>query len=226
MNAALLAEYGPALAGGLATTVLLSVAILAVATLAGTALALMRQSRLAVLAWPAAAYVSLFRVLPVLLVLFLMFYALPQLGIRLGPWLSAFAGLSLVGAAYMAEDIRGGLMAVDPGQVRAARALGLSPARTLGRIVAPQAVPIILAPYMTRAIIIVKSTSLASFVAVGDLTGEAVRATAITYEPFLFLTVAGLLYLALSGALAGLQAWLEARIARARRGPAPREAHA
>ena len=69
---------------------------------------------------------------------------------------------------------------------------------------------------MTRAILIVKSTAMASLVAVSDLTGAAVRATSITYEPFLFMATAGALYLVLSGALAILQAWAEGKVRRMR----------
>lgn len=217
MNFALLAEYGPALGQGLLNTVFLSAMTLAIATPLGAAIALIRETRVPWIAIPAAIYVNIFRLLPALLVLFFAFYALPQFGLRLAPMTAAIIGLSVVGAAYMSEDIRGGLAAVDQGQYRAARALGLSYPHTIRRIIIPQAIPLIIPPYMTRAIIMVKATSLASFVAVGDLTGEAVRATSITYEPFMFFILAGVLYLFLSGALALFQMWAEERVARARR---------
>lgn len=216
MELALLAEYGPSLLQGFETTVALSAAILAIATPLALALALMRESRVAALALPAAIYVNAFRLLPALLVLFFAFYALPQLGLRLAPLAAATAGLSVVSAAYLSEDLRGSIAAVDPGQYRAARALGLSYAHTVRRIVLPQALPIAIGPYVTRAILIVKSTAMASLVAVSDLTGAAVRATSITYEPFLFMLTAGALYLALSGALAILQAWAEGKARRMR----------
>jgi len=217
MNFALLAEYGPALGQGLLNTIFLSVVTLAIATPIGAAIALIRETRIPWIAIPAAIYVNIFRLLPALLVLFFSFYALPQFGLRLSPMTAAILGLSIVGAAYMSEDIRGGLAAVDQGQYRAAKALGLSYPHIIRRIIIPQAIPLIIPPYVTRAIIMVKATSLASLVAVGDLTGEAVRATSITYEPFMFLIMAGALYLLLSGALALFQMWAEERMARARR---------
>lgn len=213
MNPALLSEYGPALLRGFGVTIALSAAILLAATPVAAALALMRRSPRRALSWTAATYVNALRVVPVLLVLFFTFYALPQLGLPLSPFTAAFVGMTLVGAAYMSEDIRAGFSAVDPGQWRAAEALGLPYGRTLRRIVLPQALPLIAPPYASRAIIIVKGTSLASLVAVGDLTGEAVRATSITYQPFVFLLIAGALYLLLAGGLVLLQSWAERRFA-------------
>jgi His/Glu/Gln/Arg/opine family amino acid ABC transporter permease subunit len=217
MNFGLLAQYWPDLWDGFVTTLVLSAIVLAVATPVGAALALMRESRVPSLTLIAAAYVSIFRLIPALLVLFFTFYALPQFGMRLSPFGAACLGLSIVGAAYLSEDIRGGLAAIDSGQYRAAKALGLSWSHTIRRIILPQAIPIIIPPYFTRAIIIVKSTSLASFVAVSDLTGQAARAASITYDPFPFLLTAGVLYLALSGALALFQSWAERRVSFSRR---------
>ena len=216
MDLSRLAEYAPSLLGGFETTLALSAAILLIATPLALTLALMRESRVKALALPAAIYVNAFRLLPALLVLFFAFYALPQLGLRLSPLTAAVAGLSVVSAAYLSEDLRGSISAVDPAQYRAAKALGLSYARTMRRIILPQALPIAIGPYMTRAILIVKSTAMASLVAVNDLTGAAVRATSITYEPFVFLVSAGVLYLMLCGLLAILQAWAEDRVGRMR----------
>ena len=92
--------------------------------------------------------------------------------------------------------------------------MGLSHLHTLRRIIIPQAVPLAIPPYITRAIIMVKGTSLASMIAVGDLTAQASRATSITYQPFFFIVLAGLGYLAISALLALFQSWAEFSIAR------------
>lgn len=226
MDFALLGDYGPELGRAFLVTLELSAISIGVATVFGTAIALMRESRLPWLAWPSAIYVTLFRLVPALLVLFFAFYALPQFHVRLSPMTAANVGLSLVATAYMSEDIRGGIAAVDRGQYRAAQALGLSYLHTLRRIVIPQAIPFVIPVYTTRAILLIKATSLASLVAVDDLTGAAVRATSITYQPFLFLTVAAVLYLAVTGALAALQAWAEHRLARRFTPTVPHEASA
>jgi His/Glu/Gln/Arg/opine family amino acid ABC transporter permease subunit len=207
----MLAEYWPSLVSGFWITIVLSVTTVAISTPLALGVALLRESRIAWLTWPSAIFVNVFRMLPALLVLFFSFYAVPQLGIRLTPLAAAIIGLTLMGTAYMSEDIRAGISAVDQGQYRSARALGFAAPHTLRRIIFPQALPLIIPPYVTRCIIMVKATSIASFVAVGDLTGEAVRATSITYQPFLFIGIAGVLYLALSGSLALFQIWLEGR---------------
>lgn len=226
MDFALLGGYAPELWRAFLVTLELSGVSILTATVFGTAIALMRGSHRPWLAWPAATFVTLFRLVPALLVLFLAFYALPQIHVRLSPMAAANIGLSLVATAYMSEDVRGGLAAVDGEQYRAAQALGLSHPRTLRRIIIPQAIPAVVPAYMTRAILLIKATSLASLVAVGDLTGAAVRATSITYQPFLFLTVAAVLYLAITAVLAACQSWAEHRLARRFTRIVPREARA
>jgi len=217
----LVSTYWPQIWQGFVLTTWLSLVILALGTPFGLLLALARQSRLKALSLPAAMYVNAFRALPALVVLFFTFYGLPQLGFTLTPVQAAIIGLTVAGAAYLCEDIRSGLAAVDPGQHHAAKALGLSYWRSLRRIILPQAIPIMLPPYVTRAIIIVKSTALASLVAVNELTGEAVGAISITYRPFEFLAIAAALYLILTGFLAVLQAaaehYLSARFGRSDR---------
>lgn len=209
-----LIEYGPDLLKGLWTTLMLSVVTLVIATPLGIAIALLRENGSRWIAVPLALVVNLVRLLPALLVLFFIFYAMPELGHRLTPITAAIIGLTITGAAYMSEDFRGCIAAIDPGQYKAAKALGLSPLYTLRRIIIPQAVPLAIPPYITRAIIMVKGTSLASMVAVGDLTAAASRATSITYEPFFFIVVAGIGYLIISGLLALFQMWAETTISR------------
>ncbi len=213
MRTDLLAEYWPTIWNGFLITVLLSFVVLAVSTPIAFFLALARQSQLAVLRWPAGIYVNVFRALPVLIILYFAFYALPQFGMSLTAFQAATAGLVIASSAYLAEDIRAGLAAVDPGQRHAATALGIPYWRSLRRIYLPQAIPIALPPYITRAIIIVKGTALASLVAVNDLTAEAVRAISITYRPYEFLAVAAILYLVINALLAALQSFTERHIA-------------
>jgi His/Glu/Gln/Arg/opine family amino acid ABC transporter permease subunit len=217
----LLAEHAPRLWSGFLITLLLSALVLAVATPAALLLALARGARRRWIAWPAAAYVNALRALPALVILYFTFYALPQFDVALPPLWAAVLGLSLASSAYLAEDIRAGLVAIGQGQWQAARALGLSFPRIVRRIILPQALLVILPPYITRAIIIVKGTSLAGIVAVNELTGEAFALTALTYRAFDFLLAAAALYLLVSFVLALAQElaerWLARRVALVRR---------
>lgn len=206
---ALLLENWPAIWRGLLVTIALSAVVLLASTPLALLLALARDSRQVWLSWASAIYVTVFRALPALIILYFTFYALPQFGMSLPPFWAAVVGLVLASSAYLSEDIRAGLVAVSRGQWQAATALGLDPWRVVFRIILPQAMPIIIPTYITRAIIIVKGTSLASIVAVRELTGVAFGLTSIHYRPFGFLLAAAALYLALTGILAIVQAGLE-----------------
>ncbi|MCA0995031.1 amino acid ABC transporter permease [Alloyangia pacifica] len=209
MDYALIAPYLPDLLSGFWITVQLSVITLVLATPIATAIALGRDLGPRPLARALAVLVNVVRLLPALIVLYFVFYGGPQLGLRMKPMTAATIGLVAMGAAYMSEDIRGGFSALDRGQLAACRALGLPFGHALRRVLLPQALPLIVPPYMTRAIIMVKGTSLASMVSVADLTAEATRASSITYQPYVFVLLAGVLYLALSGVLVAFQAWVE-----------------
>jgi His/Glu/Gln/Arg/opine family amino acid ABC transporter permease subunit len=210
---AIVAENAGQIWRGFVVTIGLSVVVLLAGTVLGTIIALARESRHRPLSFLAAAYVNLFRATPALVVLYFTFYAFPQLGVRLTPMTAATVGLLTIGTAYLSEDIRGSLRAIDPGQWRAADALGMPYWWTVRRIVLPQMIPIAVAPYITRAMLIVKSTSIAGIVAVSDLTGVTSGLISLTYRAVEFLTVAAVLYLLLNTLLSLLQLWAERRFA-------------
>lgn len=209
MNFTNLTEYWSMMLDGLIVTIQISVATVILATPVALLIAVLREARIPGLNLTLILLVNAVRLLPAVIVLYFVFYGSPELGLRVTPMTAAILGLTLMGAAYMSEDIRAGLSAVDRGQHQAARALGMSPAHVFRRIIIPQAIPLIVPPYMTRAVIMVKGSSLASMVAVGDLTAAASRASSITYDPFTFIFLAGALYLLLCGALILFQSWAE-----------------
>ena len=202
----------PALIRGIKTTIWLFLAIMALCTPLALLVALARLSRNRFLRAAGATYVNLIRALPLLVILFFTFYGLPALGVYVSPFVAAMIGLTIVTTAYMAEDMRGALMAIPRGQYEAADALGLTPWRFVRRILIPQALPILCAPYFTRAIVTVKATSIASMVAVGELTSESMAKITETYRSVEFLAFAAIVYLLLSSVLAVLQAWVQRRV--------------
>ena len=208
-DASIVALHAPELLLALWRTVLLTLATALLATPLALALALARETCGRVLSAIAAAYVTAFRLVPMLVVLYFAFYGLPSLGLSLAPLPAALAGLVIASSAYMGEDLRGGLIAVPAQQWQAARALGLSPGRIVRRIVIPQAIPHMLPPYMSRLTVIVKSTSLAGIVSVDELTGESYDLISSTYHATEFLTASAGLYVAINGLLAVLQALVE-----------------
>lgn len=197
---------------GVKTTIWLFLAIMGICTPLALLVALARLSRNRFLQVAGATYVNVIRSLPLLVILFFTFYGLPALGVYVTPFVAAMIGLTIVTTAYLSEDLRGALMAVPRGQYEAADALGLSPWRFTRRILIPQALPVLCAPYFTRAIVTVKATSIASIVAVSELTAESMAKITETYRSVEFLAFAAIAYLALSSILALAQSWTQRRV--------------
>ena len=129
------------------------------------------------------------------------------------PFATALLGLTLGTVAYLAEDLRGSLLTIDGGQYQAADALGLGYWRRTRRLILPQALPVMVGPYFTRAIVVLKSTSLASIVAVNELTGESMALVTQTYRAVEFLAFAAAAYLAISAVLVLAQALVQRLVA-------------
>ena len=196
----------PALRAGLQTTVLLTFAVIVIATPAGVGVAMLARSASRPVRGGVALASWALRGVPPLLVLFLFFFGLPSIGITLPPLPSAVLAMSLYMAFYLGEVFRAGLASVPAAQWQAASALGLSRARTLGRIVLPQAMPAALPSYVSQMTEVLKGTALASAVAVPELMSASRKMFAVTYRPFEVLLLAAILYAVCDGMLLLLQA--------------------
>lgn len=212
---------------GLAWTLGLTAAAMAIGLILGVVAALMRQSANPVLASIAALYIWLFRGVP-LMVQLIFWYNLaalyPELSIGLPfmdplwsigtneaitPLMAALLGLGLNEGAYMAEIVRGGLISVDPGQREAARSLGMSPAHTLRRIILPQALRVIVPPTGNEIIGMLKATSLVSILAISDLLYSVQGIYGRTLQTIPLLIVASIWYLVASSVLTFVQRIIE-----------------
>jgi polar amino acid transport system permease protein len=181
----------------------------------GLVLALMRLSSVAVYRAVAGAYVEFFRGLPALLVVIAIGFGIPlAFDTRLDRTLSITIALGVVGSAYISETIRAGIQAVPPGQVEAARSLGMSPARTMVFIVIPQAFRIVLPPLTNELILLTKDSSLA-FLLGTTLTQQELaqfgRAALNEVRSLTPLLVVGLCYLIITIPLSYLARRLERR---------------
>ncbi|TVQ37759.1 MAG: amino acid ABC transporter permease [Geminicoccaceae bacterium] len=163
------------------------------------------------LRWPAGFYVWFIRGTPTLIQVFLFYFGLPQLGVRLSPFTAGALALGINGGAYVAEIIRGGLLAIPKGQMESALAIGLTPLQAMTRIILPQVFRIILPPLTNEAATTLKNTSLLSTITIMELTLHTQLAIAATYRPFDFYIIAAILYLIMTTALTQLAAWLERR---------------
>jgi polar amino acid transport system permease protein len=209
-NAAVLWSALPALLEGLGTTVLLGVVSIGLGLVSGLLLALLRLYGPSPLQALAKAYIDLFRSLPLLVLLVLVYYALPFIGLRLSSFAAAAAALSLVACAYTAEIFRAGIQAIPRGQTDAAKALGLGFIDTLRSVVLPQALRIVTPPLTGNCINVLKDTALASVVAMPDLLKQATQAQALAANPTPLIGAAGL-YLLLLLPLIRLVSRFEAR---------------
>jgi cystine transport system permease protein len=180
----------------------------------GLLIALARISPFAPLRWFAFSYVSVFRGTPLLIQILLIYFGLPSYGIIIPPIPSALLALSLFAAAYLSENFRSGIMAVDKGQWEAAWSMGMGYWRTLGRVVLPQAVRIAVPPLGSRLIGLMKDTSLASTVTVVELTRVAEQMGATTFRYMEMFLIVGAIYWFINQVLTLLQTWLENRLAR------------
>lgn len=211
MDFAYIVDILPSILEGLSTTVGLFAWSILISTVLGLALALLRLSPLAPLRWFAGFYGWLLRGVPLLLIMFYVFFALPELGqsFLFSPFWAAVVSLSLWTASYQAESIRSGILAVDQGQVEAAEALGMSKAHTMRRIVLPQSVRIIVPPFIGNAINTMKQTSLATVITVPEMALLTTRIISRDFNALEPLLALALIYLALTTVLVFAQQALE-----------------
>ena len=202
----------PMLGRGLVNTFYLAVASIILGTLAGILICIARLYGPRPVRILAVGFIDIFRALPILVVLIVIYYALPFVRIRLDSFTSATIALSIVLAAFTAEVFRAGIKAIPVGQFEAARALGLPFYVTLLKVIIPQAIRIATPPQTSNCISIVKDTSLASVVAMPDLLKQATDAQALMANPSPLIAAAGV-YLIILWPLVRLVAYLEQRAA-------------
>jgi polar amino acid transport system permease protein len=177
----------------------------------GLGLALLRISRLAPLRAIAWLYIWFVRGTPQLLQLVFIYDALPPLGITLDTFTTAVLGFALNEAAFSAEIIRGGILSVNRNQAIAANAFGMRPFLTLRRIILPQAMKAILPGMANDVISMIKGTSIASVIFVNELTFRSQQVVGQNFKFFTVFAAAGIIYLAMTSAVAIAQALLERR---------------
>ena len=182
LNVGIVLSAWPILARGLGQTLLLSAVVVPLGLLGGMAIALLSRSRRRWVRWPLAAWTDTFRSLPPLVLLIFLYAGLPFMGIDLGPWGAVALAFFINTGAYYGEVLRAGLDSVPPGQMEAARALGLRPWLALWLVVIPQAVRNVLPDLVSNTLEVVKLTSLASVVAMPELLFQARQAQSVTYN--------------------------------------------
>ncbi|QOF69209.1 amino acid ABC transporter permease [Aminobacter sp. SR38] len=200
----------PMLMRGVGNTILLGVASIVFGGVAGLLVCLMRLYGPKPVRYVAIAYVDFLRAMPILVLLILIYYALPFVGIRFSSFTAATLALSLVLSAFTAEVCRAGIENVPKGQFEAASALGIGFWTTMRTVILPQALRVIIPPLTSNCVSIFKDTALASVVAMPDLLKQATDAQALMANPTPLIGAAAL-YLVFLLPLVRLVSFLEER---------------
>ena len=211
-NLQVMLQYLPKVIEGMGITILLAIVVVTSGLALGLALGVLRSLQIRVLNALIVLFADVFRAVPPLVILIIIYFALPTVGVRFSGFASAWIGLSLVLAAFAEEIVWAGILSVPRGQWEAARSSGLNFAQALRLVVLPQAVRLTVAPLTSRAIVITKNTALASVVAVGEILYQAQAGYSFSYNPSP-LTLGAIAYLILFIPLVWLGRWVETRFA-------------
>lgn len=209
---AFIETYGPLLLLGLWATLRICFFATLLAVPLGLGVALLLRSTNAGLRGLARAYVEVMRGTPILVVLFLLYYGGPSIGLVLEAEPVGILGLGIYGAGYFAEIFRAGFQSIAQGQVEAARMLGIPRVRILSRIELPQMLRLVVPPAINQIIVLIKESAALSIITVPELTkigAQIANETFAVIEPYLAVA---LLYWLLIEAIAALGHWLERKV--------------
>jgi len=212
LNARVAAEYAPKIIEGLWLTMALAGCIIVSGVVVGLVLAIIRAMGVRPLNWLIIFTVDLFRALPPLVIIVLLYFGLPAAGIAMSGFVAAWLALSLVLMAFAEEIFWAGITAVPQGQWEASRSMGLSFLVTFALVILPQAVRMVIPPLVNRTIGITKGTALASVVAVPEILGAAQAGVSFSFNPTP-LTLGAVAYLILFLPVVIAGRWVETRFA-------------
>ncbi len=204
----------PYVLGGIWYTLLIALVSMVIGLIIGFFLALARTSRFVLLRWPARVYISFMRGVPILVILFLLYFGFPVIGIEFSAVQAALIGFSLNSAAYMAEILRSSLSSVDKGQWESSQALGLTYWQSMRRIILPQSIRIAIPPLSNVLLDLIKASSLAAMITVPEIFQKARIVGAREYDLLTLLILVALIYWGICSIMAVFQNFLEKRYER------------
>jgi L-cystine transport system permease protein len=210
----LVSSLWPLVSGALVGTIPLALASFGLGLVIALGIALARLSKNRLLSGSARVYISLVRGTPLLVQLFVIFYGLPSIGVKIDPWPSAIIAFAINVGGYAAEVIRAAILSVPKGQWEAGHMIGMSRAQTLRRIILPQAARVSVPPLSNTFISLVKDTSLASLILVTELFKQAQKIAAFTTEFLVLYLEAAAIYWVICLVLSSGQNVLEKRLDR------------
>ena len=191
-------EFVPILLQGVGLTIVVTIGSLVLSTMLGLVWALMRVSGVRVLTGLSAGLINVIRGIPIIILLFYLYFVMPDFGIALTALQASILGLGIAYSAYQAENFRAGIEAIDKGQIEAAQTIGMGWWLTMRRVVLPQAVRIVLPPYGNIMIMLLKDSSQASTITVAELALQGKLIASSTFKNTSVFTLVALMYLTMS----------------------------
>lgn len=212
------AEYLPLLLEGAKMTVVITILSLVISTPLGLIWAFCTISRISWLTMPVTAMVNAVRALPMLVLLFYIYFVFPDIGIELTSLQASAIGLGFAYSTYISEIFRSGIESIDHGQLEAARSIGMGKVKAMRRVILPQAFRVALPPYSNTLLMLLKDSSIASTIAVAELTRQGQLIAYSTFDNTTVYTMVAVMYLAMGLPLIRLTKILEGRFGRHKRG--------
>ncbi|SGS20956.1 ABC transporter substrate-binding protein/permease [Staphylococcus aureus] len=208
-----ISKYGSFFLKGIKITILISLIGVALGSILGAFVALMKLSKIKIISWIASIYIEILRGTPMLVQVFIVFFGITAaLGLDIPALVCGTIALVINSSAYIAEIIRAGINAVDKGQMEAARSLGLNYRQTMKSVIMPQAIKNILPALGNEFVTLIKESSIVSTIGVGEIMFNAQVVQGISFDPFTPLLVAAALYFVLTFVLTRIMNMIEGRL--------------
>ncbi|HGO4125005.1 TPA: ABC transporter permease subunit [Staphylococcus aureus] len=208
-----ISKYGSFFLKGIKITILISLIGVALGSILGAFVALMKLSKIKIISWIASIYIEILRGTPMLVQVFIVFFGITAaLGLDISALVCGTIALVINSSAYIAEIIRAGINAVDKGQMEAARSLGLNYRQTMKSVIMPQAIKIILPALGNEFVTLIKESSIVSTIGVGEIMFNAQVVQGISFDPFTPLLAAAALYFVLTFVLTRIMNMIEGRL--------------
>ncbi|HEE8818793.1 TPA: ABC transporter permease subunit [Staphylococcus aureus] len=208
-----ISKYGSFFLKGIKITILISLIGVALGSILGAFVALMKLSKIKIISWIASIYIEILRGTPMLVQVFIVFFGITAaLGLDISALVCGTIALVINSSAYIAEIIRAGINAVDKGQMEAARSLGLNYRQTTKSVIMPQAIKNILPALGNEFVTLIKESSIVSTIGVGEIMFNAQVVQGISFDPFTPLLVAAALYFVLTFVLTRIMNMIEGRL--------------
>lgn len=208
-----ISKYGSFFLKGIKITILISLIGVALGSILGAFVALMKLSKIKIISWIASIYIEILRGTPMLVQVFIVFFGITAaLGLDISALVCGTIALVINSSAYIAEIIRAGINAVDKGQMEAARSLGLNYRQTMKSVIMPQAIKNILPALGNEFVALIKESSIVSTIGVGEIMFNAQVVQGISFDPFTPLIVAAALYFVLTFVLTRIMNMIEGRL--------------